>query len=275
MPRLVPVEVGELAHLDAIIRGKHRSTRTRLELIKPLLRDRYREYAGTTLAFHNLSPSTLAGTEADDCAGCYALDRKPVAALKQLILDARPQDRRSLCQWCLIDTWSEIDHYVPKETFPEFAVLARNLAPCCAQCNRDKSDYWPPIGGAPPVLSLYYSALLDEPHLVATVTHSSGQPSTIRFSIRRGPPLTAVNIAALEAHYAHLKLMPRLESAGLQALADFRRSLREHGVARPQAQQFLMEEAASWFSGHGPNHYRALTAVALAIAPTALDDYLT
>lgn len=274
MPRLVPVETGETVHLDAIIKGKHVATRARLRLVKPTLDARYTEYAGATAAFEALAGSTLVGTAIDDCVDCYNLDRKPVAALKQAILDARPANRRSLCQWCLIDTWSDLDHFVPKESFPEFSVMARNLAPCCSKCNKAKSDYWPPVGVVPEVLSLYYSSLLDRSHLAATVTHALGGSSAIQFFIRHDAGLTAAEIVTLEVHYARLQLMPRLQDAGISALSRFRETLRSHAVSRANAVQFLTEEAAGLVTAFGANHYEALTATALAAAPAALDDYL-
>jgi len=274
MPRLIPVEAGETAYLDAIIKGKHVAKRARLRLVKPDLDARYAEYAGTTAAFEALAASTLVGPARDDCVDCYNLDRKPVAALKQAVLDARPADRRSLCQWCLIDTWSDLDHFVPKESFPEFSVMARNLAPCCSKCNKAKGDYWPPVGVVPEVLSLYYSPLLDRPHLTATVTHAPGGSSAIQFAIRRDVELSLPEVMKLEVHYARLQLMPRLRDAGVGVLSRFRETLRAHGVQRAHAVQFLMDEAIAVTNAYGANHYEALTATALAAAPAALDDYL-
>lgn len=274
MPRLVPVETGETVHLEAIIKGKHLAMRARLQALRPSLNARYAEYSGTTHAFEALTASGLVGVAADDCVSCYDLDRKPVAELKQAILNARPHNRRSLCQWCLIDTWSDLDHYVPKESFPEFAVMARNLAPCCSKCNKAKNDYWPPAGLVPEVLSLYYSSLLDRPHLTATVTHVPDQASAIAFAIRHDVGLTPVETGMLQAHYARLKLMPRLRDAGLHALSVFRESLRAHGIARGEAIQFLRDQAAGLSAVNGPNHYEALTALALANSTPALDDYL-
>jgi hypothetical protein len=273
MPRLVPVETGEPSHLDAIIKGKHVTTRARLRLLKPSLDARYTEYAGTTAAFELLAASTLAGTAIVDCVDCYNLDRKPVAALKQAILDARPTNRRSLCQWCLIDTWSDLDHFVPKESFPEFAVMARNLAPCCSKCNKAKSDYWPPIGTNPEVISLYYSPLLDQRHLCALVSHVAGQPSEIEFTIAMDVQLSAADVSKLQAHFDRLKLWPRLEDAGLLALSEYREALQAHHVPRADAAKFLVEDAAGLIAIHGPNHPKALTALALAGCDPALDDY--
>lgn len=274
MPRLVPVEVDEAVHLNAIIEGKRAPARPRLRVLKPALEARYLEYSGRTTTFETLAASTLAGTDAKYCVGCYNLDLPKVAALKQAVLNARPPNRSYLCQWCLIEPWGEMDHYVPKESFPEFAVMARNLAPCCSKCNKAKSDYWPAVGVVPEVLSLYYSPLLDRPHLAATVTHTPGGSSAIEFAIRSDAGLMPAEISMLEVHYARLRLMPRLQDAGINALSRFRHNLRAHGVQRANAVQFLMYEAVGLTTAFGANHYEALTATALAAAPAALDDYL-
>lgn len=275
MPRLVPVEIGEAAYLEAIIDGKKAPVRSRLLALKPRLKARYADYSSATGAFGQLAASTLAGAEIADCVACYNLDRVPVAKLKQAVLAARPKHRDYLCQWCLIDSWSDLDHYVPRESFPEFSVMARNLVPCCSKCNKAKMNYWPPVGNAPEVLSLYYSSLLDRPHLAATVSHTRGQPTEIRFSIRTSAGLTHTEITSLQAHYSRLKLIPRLRDAGLYALSSFREALRARAFSRSEAASFLRTEAAAKSVTDGPNHPWALTAVALARCSNALDEYLT
>lgn len=275
MARLVPVEQGEAAYRDAIISSKRLKVRRRLERLKPTLDVRYAEYAATTQSFGALTACILKKRQRSDCAACYALDRKHVASLKKAVLAARPANRDTLCQWCLIDTWNDLDHFVPQESFPEFSVMARNLVPCCSKCNEAKSSHWPPVGTNPEVLSLYYSPLLDQRHLSAIVDHVPGQPSEIKFAIAANAGLSAGDVSKLKAHYARLKLWPRLEDAGLLALSEYREALKAHHVERKRATEFLNEDAAGLIAIHGPNHPKALAALALAGCGPALDDYIT
>jgi uncharacterized protein (TIGR02646 family) len=63
------------------------------------------------------------------------------------------QDCRGHCVYCDChenelsgQTGMHIDHFRPKEKFPELANNPHNLVWSCAGCNRQKSDYWPALG---------------------------------------------------------------------------------------------------------------------------------
>lgn len=50
---------------------------------------------------------------------------------------------RGICLFCLVDPADEIDHYLPKGTFPELSIEIYNLIPSCAPCNKSKSNHVP------------------------------------------------------------------------------------------------------------------------------------
>jgi 5-methylcytosine-specific restriction endonuclease McrA len=39
------------------------------------------------------------------------------------------------CPMCGSSVTGSVDHYLPKEDFPEFSVMAANMVPACAHCN--------------------------------------------------------------------------------------------------------------------------------------------
>ena len=45
--------------------------------------------------------------------------------------------------WLIIQTSLSIDHYKPKEHFPELKANPNNLIPCTTDCNSSKGDYHP------------------------------------------------------------------------------------------------------------------------------------
>jgi hypothetical protein len=49
------------------------------------------------------------------------------------------------CPLCAQRDVRTLDHYLPKASFPEFAVLPVNLVPCCFECNHAKKSYAPTI----------------------------------------------------------------------------------------------------------------------------------
>lgn len=46
----------------------------------------------------------------------------------------------NLCPYCGKRDVSELDHYLPKSKFPEFAITPINLVPSCHECNHTKLD---------------------------------------------------------------------------------------------------------------------------------------
>lgn len=47
------------------------------------------------------------------------------------------------CPLCAHRDVASLDHYLPKENYPEFAVLPVNLVPCCSGCNAEKRAFIP------------------------------------------------------------------------------------------------------------------------------------
>nr|WP_152992636.1 HNH endonuclease [Nonomuraea pusilla] len=66
------------------------------------------------------------------------LDRgRPLESLREYIFSgARINDFQ--CPLCGRTQVSSLDHFLPKEVFPEFSILADNLVPVCERCNRLK-----------------------------------------------------------------------------------------------------------------------------------------
>lgn len=46
------------------------------------------------------------------------------------------------CPYCNIDASRQVEHYLPKEEFPEFSFLLQNLIPSCWVCNWKKGVMW-------------------------------------------------------------------------------------------------------------------------------------
>lgn len=51
------------------------------------------------------------------------------------------------CPFCAHRDVASLDHYLPRENYPEFAVLPVNLVPCCSGCNGEKRAFIPNAEG--------------------------------------------------------------------------------------------------------------------------------
>jgi 5-methylcytosine-specific restriction endonuclease McrA len=267
MRRLSPVEAGELEVLEAVIEAKRGARRGRLRHLLPTLKERYAEYAENTSRLARLTPSTLGRIRHNDCIHCYSRSTAPLGQLRRTVIDALPLGRDFYCQYCLLSEWDALDHYVPKEQFPEFSILSRNLVPCCGKCNRLKGDDWP-ARGDPRILNLYYDDFPDEQYLVATIDMAADGIPTISFTLRRPARVTLSKFRRLQSHFERLELLQRYIDASVTAVGEYRRTLAAHGFRTgAEVAAHLQEEAEGLEDHHGRNYWKAVLTSGLTAAP--------
>lgn len=110
---------------------------------KKALRGRVAEYLANRRYLENLQvgENIFNPDISRELKDCY--ENMPV----ELSLSVSKQHRELLdglhvCPYCLISEADSKDHYLPKESFPEYAFLVWNLVPCCTNCNRRKGVQW-------------------------------------------------------------------------------------------------------------------------------------
>lgn len=73
---------------------------------------------------------------------CYTSPTAPLRKLKSKIINSQQGFYQNKCAYCGLNEKSDMDHYVPKEKFPEYSVHPLNLIPICSICNGKKSNYF-------------------------------------------------------------------------------------------------------------------------------------
>lgn len=73
---------------------------------------------------------------------CYTSPTAPLRELKSKIINSQQGFYQNKCAYCGLNEKSDMDHYVPKEKFPEYSVHPLNLIPICSICNGKKSNYF-------------------------------------------------------------------------------------------------------------------------------------
>lgn len=68
------------------------------------------------------------------------------------------------CPMCGSDSTMDLDHFIPRSAFPEFAIFSKNLVPTCPYCNRGvKKETVMGSGPQDRFLHPYFHSLLDTP----------------------------------------------------------------------------------------------------------------
>lgn len=108
------------------------------------------------------------------------------------------------CPYCAQGRVSGLDHYLPKEEFPEFSILPVNLLPSCHSCNLNKRGTYREQHRL--FMNCYSDTWIDEHRfLFADVTVAA---ETVLVTFRVDPPqeLSVAQRATVRTHFQRLEL---------------------------------------------------------------------
>ncbi len=138
MPRKLPFpNIDDIALLNTYIEERNQPNRTYFEGYCDSWRERYEEYI---MNIGNPSNITFSEVRTVDKTKFINLYESPTGTIKRDIIDKIEDHDLSYCPFCgglgVPDT---LDHFLPKDEYPEYSVFSKNLIPCCDSCNRKKS----------------------------------------------------------------------------------------------------------------------------------------
>lgn len=185
---------------------------------------------------------------------------KPV---KEAIKNSTPWKK---CPYCYQIKATEIDHYLPKSKFGEYAVYAPNLVPICRICNGKKLDKYTHPEGGRRFLHPYFDKLPDKPDLYLAASVSVGTSVTINFTVVQPVSMTD-EIWKIHRHqFDELDLAARYAEESVETMTGMLSALEEYykigGAANVSSK--LRLEHRSKECNYGPNHWWPVLLDALA-----------
>lgn len=143
---------------------------------------------------------------------CYKNKTKRALAIFDEIENAQLNGVLSKCPYCGITRPGTFDHYLPESKYPEFAVHAVNLIPCCSDCNSSKGDRLV-SGGLRQYLHYYSDVLPDGQFLfVEIITRPNSLAYACRFRLSRPQGFDNDCWQLIENHFSKLKLLSRYKN---------------------------------------------------------------
>jgi hypothetical protein len=173
--------------------------------------------------------------------------------------------RSRICCLCGLRATSELDHYLPKQLFPEFAVYTVNLVPVCGVCNKRKSEEYMTSLGGPAFIHAYLDQLpSSEPFLRATLKFDDGIIPSFEVVQTPGLPDETYRVLASQFEHFHLDTIYSEEAVELlneksEAIEDYSSECGPTGV-----EKYLHREARSAARHLGLNHWKPATLTAAA-----------
>jgi len=199
--------------LKLIIKSKHKDS-AKLKLTSKLkeLEKRYQHLE--SLIKHNSlekiqTDDTFTAIK-DELEGCYLTKPKGIKEADDRIRVQQHKLQLSKCPYCGTTLPGTLDHYLPRNSFPEYSVHMLNLIPCCSVCNSMKKERW--IKQSHRLfLYLYSDCIPEDQYLHINLTHKNETKAISgKFYIKR--PNSDINDTIwelIESHYKELNLLDR------------------------------------------------------------------
>lgn len=106
----------------------------RLRRVRPRVFEAYEKYQQHRRNLTRLTAIRCTRLQEKDLRRNYELteENEPLAYIREYLLDREPAE---YCPYCSFGEAESLDHFLPQSLFPEFALLSKNLVPCCPRCN--------------------------------------------------------------------------------------------------------------------------------------------
>ncbi|WNG95005.1 HNH endonuclease [Mycobacterium sp. ITM-2016-00318] len=231
--------------------------------LKPVVTDLYKSYVARVMAAAGPTPHGFSTADHDVLkANADYLKRVRFGPLRSAIRAAGPTRK---CPYCYQASAKQIDHYLPKAHFGEYAIYAPNLVPICGECNGRKLNRFQRDGGGRRYLHPYFDRLpIDSPpYIVATL--SVGTSVTIAFQVVKTPGISDELWQILTTQFSDLDLAARYMLDATDTMMNMLGSfylLFELDGAQAIRDQLVMDKRSkeTWY---GPNHWWPVTLGAL------------
>lgn len=271
MLKLDPIKDDAISVYDAIVGTKKPiERRRRLQGLRRRINNAYKKYDVAKPALEQIKAHAFKRHK-EDLLQCYK-----GSTIRRDRLYADVKSLAFWCAYCTAYTVSTLDHYLPKDPYPEFCVLPINLIPCCSGSGCNKSRDFKDQAGARALVHPYFDPIPAKARLlVAKVYVKRGLPEAA-FSVNI-PSRKGRAFAELYArHFELLSLEEHYSRAAVDALSEMARVIRtwSSGLKREDVRTKLEAQATADEQALGANHFKAALARGAADSEEFLDHCL-
>lgn len=259
---------------DSIVREKKKLIPRRLKKIRADIHDAYRNYIAHSYTLEKLLPISILPLHVKALIHTYISETKSMRALRVDLLNPDLDDFAQ-CPYCGINEPKTLDHYIPKESYPEFSILPLNLIPICNQCNSTYKGSKFLNKGKRVFLHSYLDAFPDFDFLTCEVC--VGRKLEVIFKISPDPGNSEFS-ELLSEHFEHLNLNERFKYQSTIEIKLLRTSLgRVYRVNSDYSDvaEELHQEANDLKEVLGGNHWKVALYRGLASSEAYCDEGFT
>ena len=191
----------------------------------------------------------------------YGYQKKIIRNIRSNITNQQIVTIQSTCQNCTIDSVNTMDHVLPKEKYPEYAVNGYNLFPCCSRCNSYKSESVDHSA----FLNLFIDKLPSVQYLFVRVYWDIDSVNFEFFLSNEKGLIPNEFYTQIENHYANLHLLQRMKDASRSYLSEFISSNKNYykKLGKDEVIEAVLESIKEDRVAYGYNYWRCCLKIAL------------
>jgi 5-methylcytosine-specific restriction endonuclease McrA len=244
------------ALFNAIVAAKRPPTNSLLASASKKVFNSYDAYLAHCLDLSNLHGVSFSISQKNALIHAFEKPTQPLSKLRSDFIT-----RCVVCPYCRLSESATLDHYLPKDMYPEFSVFPQNLVPSCAYCNSTKNDL---------ILNDEKNCLLFLHPYFDKVSASTFLTLTFKiipnaillsYKVSKTSDMTEKEFTQISKHFQILKLGERYRKMAIDTLRERRFGLENlfNSVGKEKAvSQYLQEEAKSIAAYLGGNNWRAV-----------------
>lgn len=199
--------------------------------------------------------------------GLYGSQKKIVKDVRRWIDLHNKRTYLCKCPYCTISPAGTTEHFLPKEKYPEFAVNALNLLPCCSICNGKKGERVKTDDGKPYIINFYYNVLPNEQYLFVDISiDAMGYPNFVyRLDNKNG--IDKEMFELIERHFEQLELLERFTTEAICCYSEIENSILENLEEKDDLDLCLRKMRNTALKDaveYGSNHWKVVLKLALA-----------
>lgn len=270
MHNLNPCDKDAFSLYQKAVERKHSGqSKNRLQAAGKDVKSYYEEYerlyhAGT---LNSIRPKRISGPLFNDLYELYDYNAAVVKEVQESIKKNNPATVYGICQYCGLVSHDTMDHILPHKKYAEYSIHAKNLIPCCTDCNRRKNES--------ELLNLYTDALPNVEYLFMDVAPDG---DTIDLTFRLDNTANEVDTALfskIENHYAKLALFERMKMKANAQLPSFLIQIgRQYDkFGKNDVIETVMENNSELRRVYGYNYWEAAFQKGLVNSPVFWDYY--
>lgn len=211
---------------DAVARKREGVEKNFLNANETDVKSYYKEYdtAFGESSLGKITPHNLAPQLKSALYGMYSYTCKAVRDIRNEINNINPPNVTGFCQNCGLTSANTMDHYLPHDSFPEYSIHAKNLIPCCSECNERK--------GKDEILNVYLDEFPNVEYLFMDVERD-GEILSFTFGVEnKCNAIDSKFFKRIENHYNRLDLFRRMKYAAINALSRFEIDIKKNYLDR-------------------------------------------